>query len=105
AYATSLWPFQNSESESSIRDTNSVDYGPPTDQEIEESQNAKKNNYENNGQKNDEKSDNGDKTTTNKRSVNVGISYADVYNGNVEVRAFTGDVVEPGTCTVKITKG
>lgn len=81
------------------QEINSVNYDPPTDQEVEDGQDAKKDAYE------DTKTDTSDdKNTTNKRSVNVGISYADIYNNNLEVRAFTNGIVEAGTCTVTITK-
>ena len=78
-----------------------IDYSSPTSEEIEEGQDAKKNTYDN-SQKNptDE-----DTTSTTKRSVNVGISFADIYNDNLEIRAFTNGIVEAGTCTATVTKG
>lgn len=82
------------------QETNSVNYDPPTDQEIEEGQDAKKDAYENSKNEADD-----DKSTTNKRSVSVGVSFADIYNSNLEVRAFTNGIVEAGTCTITVTKG
>lgn len=82
-------------------ETPGVNYDPPTEQEVEEGQDAKKRAYD------DAKKSSSDdeSTTSNKRSVNVGISFADIYGANLEVRAFSNGIVDAGTCTVRVAKG
>lgn len=89
----------DSQNKADTQDINSVNYDPPTEQEISDGQNAKKDDYNNVETKN-----NDDKNTTDEKLVDVGISYAGIFNENFEVRAFTNGVVEAGTCTVTITK-
>jgi len=106
AYSMSLWPFpSNSTNSTETGEPNTVNYGPPTDQETEDSQNAKKDNYNNsNPDENGANVSNGDTPVSNKTSVNVGVSFADIFESNLEVRAFTNGVVQAGTCTVTVTK-
>ncbi len=107
AYLSKVWPFTGPERTSWSDDhngTNSINYNPPTDQETSSSQDAKKNLPD------DSDSDSSTPTTpdqsTNtspKKSTNVGISYADIYNGKLEIRAFTSTVIEgTGTCTATV---
>ncbi len=75
-----------------------------TDAEPSGSQSAKERIFEEGNNSNDKpnKPSDGD---TEKESVTVGISYADVFEGQLDVRAFTPDVVEGnGTCTATVSK-
>lgn len=90
----------NNQNKADSQETNDVNYDPPTDQEVEEGQDAKKDAYENaENPSSDDKS-----TTETKKSVNVGVSFADMYDGKLEIRAFTNGIVEAGTCTATIKK-
>lgn len=98
-FFTHTWPFSQSQSDTAeTRPTNSVDYSAPTDNEIKDSQNAKKQNYA------DSDNQNANGATKN---VTVGTTYADVNSNNqLEIRAFIGGVVEGnGTCTATVSKG
>lgn len=106
AYSQKWWPF--TEPENHIIE--GIDYGPPTEQEVENSQNAKKDAVEENttsqenqtGENNSNNGESGNSTTT--KQVSVAISFADVIDGNVEVRAFIVGVIEgTGTCTATLT--
>jgi len=95
-FSKNLWPFnaasQQSQDASEIID--GVNYGPPTDQEITDSQNAKK--------------QNGADTPTPTEQVNVDLAYAGKSDDgqSIEVRMFTTDVIEGnGTCTATLSKG
>jgi len=93
AYNRHWWPFTQ---ENYIID--GINYGPPTEEEIENSQDAKKKLLEN--EKSDDKSDDG-----TRRKVNVGVSHSEVIDGNVEIRAFISGVVEgTGTCTATLSQ-
>ena len=98
------WPFQQTHQESNTsREANSVDYNPPSNQDLESSQDAKKYNEskDDNPTQNTDDSD----TNTQKRSIEVGISYADVYDNNVEIRAFAPGTIEgSGACTATLTQ-
>lgn len=109
AYATkSVWPFyasndqsQTSSSTNQHGSSSSINYAPPTQQEIDNSQDGKKNSANQPG------STTPDDPQTNKKSVSVAISYADRSDDktSIEVRAFTPDVIEgDGTCTARFTK-
>lgn len=99
AYKKSLWPFQPGTIQVNGDDDN-INYDPPTQQEINDSQNAKKDNLDN-----DKQDDPSNSTSGNLKSIEVGVSFADVMDGQVEVRAFTPSVVESdGTCTATLTK-
>lgn len=91
--------LSNLPQKSSSISTGTVDYSGPTESDIKESQNAKK--------KADEKdTDSSSSTPSGKKSVPVAVSYADIYNDNLEVRAFISGIIEgTGTCTVTATKG
>lgn len=84
----------------------SVNYNPPTEQEIADSQNGKKNSS---GLDNSETQSPSPSTTPgqsgNKKDVGVGVSFADIVNDKLEVRAFANNVIEGGTCTVTATQG
>lgn len=93
AYAQSWWPF----SSYTPAQDNSIYYGPPTDHELEHNQDAKKDAYES-------KTDEQEPETQDLKSVEVGISFADVMGDNVEIRAFIPGVVEgDGTCYATLT--
>ncbi len=75
-----------------------VNYSPPTEQELAESQDGKKNSAAT-------KDENSDNTGDVKSTVQVGISYADIYGDNLEIRAFTNGVIDgKGTCTATVSK-
>ena len=94
AYTQKWWPFN--EPESLIID--GINYGPPTDEEVENSQDAKKDILEE-----DAANSSGDDNDLKK--VIIGVSHSEVYDGNVEVRAFISGVVEgAGTCTATLTQ-
>ena len=98
-YLSKTWPFTSSDSKtSSTSDGTSINYDPPTDQEVDESQDAKKRDNQ------EEQSKDTDKTPTDqKKSIDVGISYADISGKNLEIRAFTNNVIEgTGTCTATV---
>lgn len=79
-------------------ESSGINYNPPTEQEIESSQDGKKNSAE-------QEPEPTQNNSTNKKTVNVGISYSDVYGENLEIRAFTNSTIEgDGTCTATVTK-
>lgn len=105
AYTQNLWPFGSSDTTNQSNDTsdsdNSINYDPPTQQEIDSSQDAKQRGEDTNDASSDDDSSN---NSGQKKSVDVGISYADIYGDNLEVRAFTNGVIEgTGTCTATVT--
>lgn len=100
AKMNNAWPFPvNSTSTPSLQDGDSINYDPPTQEEIENSQNGKNNSKQ-------EGDDN--KKPTSKRSVSVGIAFAD-YDAQemaIDIRAFTPDVIESdGTCIATLIHG
>lgn len=102
AHSLKFWPFQENPSTAPEQSgVNTVNYDPPTEEEIEQSQSAKdKIIQEEEYKKNNPDSD------SKKSTVNVGISYADVIDSKLEVRAFTGDIIEgSGSCVLKVSKG
>lgn len=98
AYITkSIWPFHDSvvDNTTSQNTSNDVNYSPPTEDEIANSQSGKTNSREAEQEKDPE-------TQLNK--VSVAISYADKEGENFEVRAFTTSVIEgTGKCTATLT--
>lgn len=102
AYAKSLWPFISTDTtpgaNNTTQITNKVNYNPPTNKEVQDSQSGKKNIPTNNKE--------ADKST--QKNIAVGVSYAGITNDRkdrVEIRAFTPSIVEgDGTCTATLTK-
>jgi len=95
-----LWPFIKNESNSLINDdtTDSINYNPPTNQEIQEGQDIKKRNIESSEE--DE-----DVSENIKTIVSVGVAFADVVDGKLEIRAFIPNVIESdGICTATLKK-
>ena len=95
AYITkSAWPFYESAKPMDTSET----YSPPTEQEVTNSQDAKKNNaHQEASQENQPAASN----------VSVAIAYADFdqTENAIDIRAFTPDVVEgTGTCTATLIK-
>ena len=89
AYTTKdLWPFvQNS----STNTQDSINYNPPTEQEIESSQDGKKNSADGEHPKD---------------NISVDIAYAGSSDDStyIDIRAFTTGVIEgSGTCTATLT--
>jgi hypothetical protein len=69
----------------------SINYDPPTEQEVEDSQDGK---------------DNLDNDRPTTEAVAVGVTFAGVVSNQVEIRAFIPGVIQgTGTCTVTLTKG
>lgn len=114
--ATAYWmnsnnigPFSDSSKDSSpeIRQANDVDYGPPSEGEVNNSQNAKNRILEEDIQDNDDSSLES-KTPSNsakKKLATISISYADIFENNLEIRAFTPSVIEgTGECTATVSK-
>lgn len=83
------------------QNTETTTYSDPSETDIKESQNAKK--------KADSEANspsNTNPSSSSKKKVAVAVSYADIYNNNLEVRAFISSVIEgTGTCTVTATMG
>lgn len=95
AYTQSVWPF----TKNSATDTNEKI-------NTEKINNLNKEDPTNTTEKNPENTDSSTDTETTKSNVQVGISSAGVFNGNVEVRAFMSGVIEgDGSCTAIFTKG
>lgn len=109
AYFQKLGPFANrSESDSnSTAATNTVDYSGPSDNDIAESQDAKKNAGSSADSSSDAANSSSGSSNTSKKTANVGISYADINSkNNLEIRAFVNNIIEgDGTCTATVTKG
>lgn len=79
--------------------TSTVDYSGPSESDINESQNAKKN------AENPATGTLPPTSSSEKKNVPIAVSYADVYNDNLEIRAFISGVIEgTGTCTATVTK-
>lgn len=77
----------------------SINYGPPTSQEIKDSQNIKEN-IDNSSQN----STNNNSNSDNKRKVTPIISYAEQYGKNIEVSSYVSGVFEDGgQCSIKLT--
>lgn len=92
----SVWPFTATETTPSEKGVNEINYDPATEEEINNSQDGKKNSL--NEVEND--------SATSLNKVRVGVSFADKEGENFEVRAFVTSVIEgTGTCTVSLTKG
>lgn len=106
AFVAKTWPFTEALNETSeTRDANTVNYDPPTQEEIDESQDAKKRSETTSNDTDSKQSpDSTSSPKSPKKTANVGISYADIYKGNLEIRAFTASVIEgTGTCTATVT--
>lgn len=109
AYVTkSLWPFQETQDTSidADRGVNDVDYGPPTEQDTANSQNAKERILEEGeGSGNDSNQSTSPSPDQPKQPVAITVSYAGIQNSQLEIRAFSSSVIEgSGTCTATITK-
>lgn len=92
----SVWPFAEPATTS-----DSETYSPPTEQEVTDSQDAKKNNA---GQ--EEGTETPEQTPG--ETISVAIAYADFdqTENAIDIRAFTPDVIEgTGTCTATLTQG
>ncbi len=83
---------KSSSNEDTERSVNNVDYSGPSQSDIDSSQDGKKNSEE--------------LQLTTGKNVDVAISFADVFNGNVEVRAFIPGLIEAsGICTANLKQG
>ncbi len=98
------WPFKatTTNTASENRDINDVDYGPPSQEDVDKSQTGKQN-ATNEDPKNE---NNSPVNSSTKKSVAVGVPFADVVDNNVEIRAFTPGIIEGGgKCTAQLQKG
>lgn len=103
AYAQKMWLFSVAEAPMDSSE-GSINYNPPTENEIKDGQDAKQNMPEGSkGEKSDEVTRPSD--GVNKKEVSVGISIADVIGSSLEVRAFTPNMIDgSGECTVFLTR-
>ncbi|MFZ1301787.1 MAG: hypothetical protein WAQ27_04425 [Candidatus Microsaccharimonas sp.] len=98
----SVWPFNTNKVTANnpsdeIRGINDVDYSPPSEEDAEQSKAGK--------DKLTDDSGNSNTTTDGQKSVAVGVSFADLIDNKVEIRAFTPGIVEgSGTCLATLTK-
>lgn len=98
AATTNYWHFAELNSDGSNDTGPIINYDPPTEEELNSSQDGKKN------------SNNADSTQTREvseiRQISVEVSYAEKIGTNLEIRAFTPDVIESdGICTATVTQG
>lgn len=96
----SLWPFEFSPSNTPLDGTSeSVNYNPPTNEEIKEGQDAKQRLI-------DDKEKSEERSNNDYKQVNVGVTFSEVVDGKLEIRAFTPSVIEgDGVCTANLQKG
>lgn len=83
-----------------VKPPNTIDYNPPTEEEKKAGNEAKKKIIENSQTKTED-----DVSGNNKKSVNVVITDADQYGDTIEVRAFTPDILQKGTCIITFRQG
>ncbi len=98
-FSKAAWPFLGTQK----TDSSSETYAPPTEQEVKDSQDAKKNNTSQEQQDTDNSS-----PDTALKNVSVAIAYAgfDETENAIDIRAFTPDVMEANaTCTATLTQG
>lgn len=90
------WNASNNNQKSDIDKSSGINYEPPTEDEVRASQDGKKNSG----------SDSDKNTSSNsKTKLQVGIAYADINNGQLEIRAFTnGTITGDGLCTATVIK-
>tara|TARA_B100001105_G_scaffold225306_1_gene194723 strand:+ start:537 stop:1097 length:561 start_codon:yes stop_codon:yes gene_type:complete len=98
AYITDSWPFSENTKVQEDPTGADINLSPPTEQEIEASQDAKKR------LDNDTAPD--ENTSSDKDTVGVGIAFAGVRNDSLEVRAFTNGIISgDGVCTITVSRG
>ncbi len=88
-----LWPFSSQSSTSDSSNKSAENTPIRSDDQLD----TIKDEAENNNSNTENSSD-----TAQKKSVHIGVTYADVYDGNVEIRSFVSGVIE-GTGTCKAT--
>lgn len=98
-----IWPLSGSKnldikSTSANTTSGEISYDPPTEEEVKEGQEAKKRIIESSEE--DE-----DVSENIKTTVSVGVAFADVVDGKLEIRAFIPNVIEgDGICTATLKK-
>lgn len=105
AYKQNHWPFDNQKNFSETGD-DSINYNPPTKQETESSQDAKRKLGDES--KRGDFPDNSveDSSASSKRDVEVGLTIVEVVSSNLEIRAFVSDVISgTGRCVAYVNKG
>lgn len=104
AYFAHTWPFPTNYTSEVIRSENdgdTINLNPPTSQEIEDSQDAKRR-----AEEADSNNASATPSSTQTKNVAVGVAYADIVSDKLEIRAFTPGVVEGGgECTAKLVQG
>ena len=93
-YSKNVWPFRNTTPTASYAEDENTSGSTRTVEDDEESQDAKKRIIEEE-----------DNPTTPTNTISVLITSSRIVNGNLEVRAFTDNVIESGTCTLTAQKG
>lgn len=98
AYAATnkIWPFSANQPSQSTDKNNDINYDPPTKQELDASQDGKKNSAGESA------------PTTPSKNINITVSYAGLSDNksSIEVDAYTADVIEgTGTCAATFTNG
>lgn len=96
AYAQKTWPFQNKIAEEPSQiNQDGINYSPPTDEEVKEGQDAKGDIVS---------GDRPPAISGDKDNTPVAISFADMIDGNLEIRAFISSIIEgSGTCTARVS--
>lgn len=107
AQTNKLWPFHSNKTplKEVAPEVNSVDYSGPTDEDTKHSQTAKESLLNEGGSEASEQQNNTETNSASKKNVTVNISFADIFDDNLEIRAFTPTVIEGnGTCTATVSK-
>ena len=98
ASQSDIWPFAQNDNTQNQQESE-INYSPPTESEIENSQNGKKNSGDPEPQNPNE--------SDSSRNISVEITYASAAGeAQLDIRAFTPDVIEgSGTCIATLKKG
>lgn len=111
SYANKSWPFKDmgdNSQQGSGSDKNSPGNanGENDSEKAEGNQPTKGQDPDNSQDDKTNETNNNSSSATRKRSIDVGVSYANVSDDKLEIRAFTNGVVEStGTCTAEASKG
>ena len=95
----SLWLFNNVNPGAKSENSDSINYASPTKEEVEEGQDAKRRLI-------DDRAETEEKSTDEYKQVNVGVTFSEVVDRRLEIRAFTPSAIEgDGVCTANLQKG
>lgn len=95
------------DSDSDTSENTGINLDPPTDEGVEDSQSAKERLLDEGEEGADEPDAPNTESTgeVNKKPVTIGISFADIIDNQLEIRAFSPTVISgSGTCTATISK-